>query len=477
MIGRFRERSYAFLFREVHPGTLGWIRIAYGVLMVWQFQKFGPYLEYLVGESEFFMTYDYFHWVTPLSVETGWALVTIGTVAGVLLIVGALYRLSALTIVFCWGYMFFICRGHYTNHYYLFLLLGVLMTFTNGHRWRSVDNLIYDRFPALRRLFWKDGIRPKTIPHWQIFIFQFQVVVVYFFGGVAKMNPDWVQGYPMRYWLADRGQWPVVGPILNNEVAVYFFSWGGLVFDTIVGFVLWSRYRVWALPVIGFFHISNHFIWLTIGGFPWFMLAATGAFFPHEWPEKFLNWLRNFGSRKRKPIATWDVPVRPLGWQRKVTIVLLAGFMSWQSLYPLRHFLYPGDPMISGEGALFAWRMMLVQREYGAKVRIAVDGNTVGYITGDSFLEYVNMRQLRRMFRMPKQFHRFAHFLRDEMQKTNPDIDPEIYAYLMIEYNGRPFQHVIDTTVNLAAEPYPLVKHAPWLLEEQEGLVAGTIQY
>ena len=120
---------------------------------------------------------------------------------------------------------------------------------------------------------------------------------------------------------------------------------------------------------------------------------------------------------------------------------------------------------MTGEGSTFAWRMMLTSRDYGAKLKIKVDGQTF-YVTGDSWGQYVNSRQFTRLCRMPKALHRFAIFFRDEMRKVNPGISPEINAFLIVRYNGRPFRHVIDTTVNLAAVPYEEFRHVDWVYSE-----------
>lgn len=50
-------------------------------------------------------------------------------------------------------------------------------------------------------LYTPKGIRKvNTVPIWLLFLFQFQIVVVYFFGGIVKLNYDWlILQQPIRF--------------------------------------------------------------------------------------------------------------------------------------------------------------------------------------------------------------------------------------------------------------------------------------
>jgi vitamin K-dependent gamma-carboxylase len=466
--------TYQSLFKPTHPATLGLLRICFGVLMIWEFQSIKPYIMGIVSNSKFFLTYDYFHWVKPAAPETMETLFVVGTIAAVLMLVGLLNRFSALTVCLVWSYFFLLCRGHYTNHYYLFCLVGFWMSMTDSNRWGSVDKLIYQAIPASRSWILGFGEDKETIPYWQVLIFQLQIFIVYFYGGLAKISWDWMQGYPMRIWLPQK---PWLPKFMHLEAVGIFMSWSGLLFDLCIGFMLMSRkYRWWALPFVLFFLVTNHLTFRTIGGFPHFMAACTLVYFDPEWPEKALNKLRNLMVRTKNQTTSkaQSAPIlRPITGLRKVFLGFLLVYGTWQVFYPFRHFLYPGDPSLTGEGATFAWRMMLTSRDYGAKLKVLVDGQTF-YITGESFFHYVNWRQFTRLCRMPKSLHRFAHFIRDEMQKSNPAAKPEIYGFLIVEYNGRPFRQLMDTTVNLAALPYQELGHVDWVYSDYMEEPAGS---
>ena len=92
--------------------------------------------------------------------------------------------------------------------------------------------------PAHRAKSFDAFLRPKrrsdTLPTWCLWLLRSQVGLVYFFAGVAKLNSDWLRGEPIRQWLADRDDYPLIGSWLDTEAAVWFFGYGGLIFDLAV---------------------------------------------------------------------------------------------------------------------------------------------------------------------------------------------------------------------------------------------------
>ena len=115
---------------------------------------------------------------------------------------------------------------------------------------------------------------------------RFQVAVPYVYGGIAKLNGDWLAGEPVRTWLAERSAQSVLGPWLAQEWLVFTLCYGGLAFDlAIVPLLLWRRTRALALAAALGFHLANAYLF-TIGIFPWLMIAATLLFLPPDWPRR-----------------------------------------------------------------------------------------------------------------------------------------------------------------------------------------------
>jgi Vitamin K-dependent gamma-carboxylase len=99
-----------------------------------------------------------------------------------------------------------------------------------------------------------EGGPREAVPRACLFILKAQIALVYFYGGIAKLNGDWLRGMPLSSWLADRADLPVVGPWLTHPQAGLFFSYAGLLIDLsalIHGYLLVQRLvplRHWLHP-------------------------------------------------------------------------------------------------------------------------------------------------------------------------------------------------------------------------------------
>jgi hypothetical protein len=100
-----------------------------------------------------------------------------------------------------------------------------------------------------------------------------------FFGGLAKINGDWLHGQPMGIGLTSQSEFPLIGRFLTQAWCAYLFSYGGMLFDLlVVPLLLWRRSRWITLLVVIGFHLLNASLF-NIGYFPWLMLLATALVF------------------------------------------------------------------------------------------------------------------------------------------------------------------------------------------------------
>lgn len=97
--------------------------------------------------------------------------------------VGFLYRLSATLFSLGYTYIFLINQPLYQNHYYLICLVSLLVIF---------------------------------VPACAIWLLRAQIAIVYFFGGVAKLNLDWLQSYPLRLAAVGFSQVALTALICSN---------------------------------------------------------------------------------------------------------------------------------------------------------------------------------------------------------------------------------------------------------------------
>jgi hypothetical protein len=125
-----------------------------------------------------------------------------------------------------------------------------------------------------------------------VIVFPLLMSIVYFFGGSAKLNYDWlIEAMPLHLWIKGRSDIPIVGPLFAFKSTAYLMAWGGFLLDTFIAFfLLHKRLRWWALGAAILFHATNHLIF-NIGIFPYLSLVMTSLYFEPNWPGKLVNWL------------------------------------------------------------------------------------------------------------------------------------------------------------------------------------------
>ena len=124
------------------------------------------------------------------------------------------------------------------------------------------------------------AVRP--IPYWHVFLFKFLFSLVYFWGGIAKMNSDWVRGYPLWLWIQDD-----MHPDKKYALGLAL-SLGGLAFDLFVPLFLYlERTRPLALVGCHCFHVMNCLMF-KIGSFPWLMHGTSLLFLNTHTPRHML---------------------------------------------------------------------------------------------------------------------------------------------------------------------------------------------
>jgi len=417
-----KNRIYSILFEPKQAYSLAIFRILFGIVMFFEFKGFYFYFLGEIQESRFLFTYDFFHWLKLLDRESIAILYIILFIALLFFTLGLFYRLAALIIFLGFTYSFLLDIGHYNNHYYFYCLVLFWFVITNANQCISLD-----------RFF---GRIPKTnfIPRWQLLGFQLQIFIVYFMGGIAKINYDWLQGYPMRLWLFHNSTkytgW--FQTFLQTESAAYLFSYLGIAFDLTVGFLLFFRKtKFWVTIPIILFHLFNHFTW-DIGTFPWAMIATCLLFF---YPEDFTNKSLtkkisfNYSNLHQKTISTF--------------------FIIWFAIHlliPLRHLTYKGNPSWTGEGHFFAWRMMLV--DISATIDIKIYSDNIDDIIYLNINDFLTKRQLKKLIRSPKDIIRFCAFLKKDVEEKTAMIDPQIRLEVWKSINERPPQLLNDTTLN-----------------------------
>ena len=448
------SRIASLCFAPVDIASLVFFRVAFGALMMWEVCRYFAYgwIGRFWITPHFLFKYYGFEWVHPWPGNGMYIHWGVMGVLAVFITVGFLYRFAVPLFFLLFTYSFLLDQSLYLNHLYLVCLLALLLSFMPAHRAFSVDAWLRPR------------LRSQTTPAWTIWMLRFQIGVVYFFGGVAKISPDWLRGEPMRAWLARRTDVPLVGQFFREEWAVYFFSYGGLLLDLlIVPFLLWRRTRWVAFIAAVLFHLMNARMF-QIGIFPWLGIAATAMFFPPDWPRRIFRWFRD--KKKTRATETTGTSAPALPRFAGAAIALLATYVAVQLFLPLRHLLYPGRADWTYEGHRFAWRMKLHDRVARAKFYV-IDENSYRQSEVPTRV-FLGDAQAKKMAARPDMILQFAHFLSTQLPRTG-EKPLRVEARVLASLNGRKPQLLIDQNVNLAAEPRTL-RHLPWILPLTEPL-------
>ncbi len=383
------------LDRAVSAESLAFFRIAVGLVMLLEaVSLFLPsessggrsHLEvYYAGrEVTFHLPYAGFGWLPLL--PSPWI-----QGVGVLLGLGAVgvglgfrYRFSALLTFLAWAYLYVVesTRTYWMSYYYLELLVLFLMPFLPAAARFSLDASKTVRAGMV------------LIPFWPIWLLRAQLVITYFYAGVAKLNSDWmVDAYPVRIflekpWVSARlrvllpADWAgMIERWVHSTALALGISWIGAAFDLTIGALLLARRtRFLGMVLMLIFHGTNHFI--LFNDIVWFPLLGVGTsliFLEPDWPSRVFRWLCN----PRVPTPEWRwfwgglvaVPGvgAALGWKGGPTAPAgkvakpfhlqnwtLAGVLAWtgfQALFPMRHALVPGDVRVTFEGLEWSWRL------------------------------------------------------------------------------------------------------------------------
>lgn len=480
------------LFRPIGIFSLAFFRVAFGAMSLWKVIDYlaqGRVQRYWI-EPSFNFTYSWFPWVEPLPNEGMVYLFYFLGLLSFLVMVGLFYRPAVLLLGLGFGYVFLLEETLYLNHDYLVILLCFLLFAIPSNKYFAADALIFKH-------------RSDVLPAWCLWLLRFQIGVPYFFGGIAKLNTDWLQGEPMRLWLSRRTSFPLIGDVFTQEWLVYLAAYSGLLLDLLaVPLLLWSRTRPYIFAALILFHFTNA-RWFTIGIFPWLMIAATTLFFPPDWPKLLWRSIKRQSLRIGLPslisgamfavAGAWfyeraELPVMAVGFVAGVLLVstllepaayksepnkdaapptrnnmivvgLLTTWVAVQALLPLRHFVIPGNPSWTEEGHRFAWHMLLRTKQ--STLSYLVTDPATGQRLELDPADILPAWQVSRLSGNPHLIHEFARYVARKFTEDGFE-GVEVRAIAESSLNGREPQFLVSPTVNLAAEPSE-GWHAEWI--------------
>ncbi|MEM6820916.1 MAG: HTTM domain-containing protein [Verrucomicrobiota bacterium] len=432
------------MHQPVDIASLVIFRIGFGYMMLWEVWRYfrNGWIDKYWIYPKYNFTYLGFDWVKPWPEEIIYYHFAFMGVLAIFIIVGFLYRISTIIFAFSFTYFFLLEQTRYLNHFYLTILIAFLMVLIPAHRCLSVDNRLGLSKPS------------NTAPAWAVWILQIQMAIVYFYGGIAKINVDWIlRGEPIRMWLRDKTDFPIIGGLFSQEPFIWSIVYGGVLFDLLIApFLFWKRTRLLAFIAAVGFHLTNAIIW-KIGIFPWFAIVATTIFFAPNWPRTFFK----IPTYKTDPSDTSE-PIWPMKPKMAALNILLIVFTISQLVIPFRHHLYPGPVYWTEEGHQFSWRMKLRSRR--GMTTFFVTDNKTGELIRIHPEAYLTQGQYETLQTKPDIILQFVEILKKEQAKKGRD-DIMIRAVSTVSINGRPRQILFDPELDLTTVKRSFL-HVPW---------------
>ncbi len=351
--------------------------------------------------------YFFPHWpFLPVASDTVfYGLLIVAGLSSFVLALGLATRWAAAALLLTSSYFWLIEMAYYNNHYYLQSLLALFFLLTGSKNSR------------------------KAVPAWHLYLFQFQICLVYFYGGLAKIQSDWLAGIPISIWFSAKGE-VLDMPILVSSWTHFGAAYGGLYLDILAPFfLLWKPGRKIIIPLLLAFHFLNSRLF-SIGVFPYLMLGT------------FLLFLDLEPIKKRLPQLT-GISASDTFRASKPLLVFLGCFVLFQVLFPLRHHLLPGDPSWNDRGHWFAWRMMLrTKSPVSCDFIIEKDGKVSRIVRAHNPLNAKQSRTLRTNTFM---LARYA-------QKLAEVHGGVVFVQAKVKLNDREPQFILNPSVGFTAQ-------------------------
>jgi vitamin K-dependent gamma-carboxylase len=386
--------------------------------------------------------FDFSDWIPVLPGKLIHIPFILQVIGALLLFTNKYSRLGALIYFLTFGYIFVLDISYYNNHFYFILLLCLLFTLYKPVKQKSA---LY-------------------VPKYLLYLFQFQVIVVYFYGGIVKLNPDWLlHQEPMRemLFLTNAHSWP--------ESFVYVYTYGSILFDLSIGFLLLvPSTRKVAVIITILFHVLNHLMFSSggnaaIGLFPIVMISTNLLFIDPEKIQQsisrvFPSFLKNETRKKSGNQTQVTLNFK----QNNITLAFIVVYVLAQLTIPLRHFFIPGNVDWTGEGFYFSWRMKIRSKKVSNTIYVKSDINAKP-LKVDPYT-ILNTLQYKMVCEHPAAMHHFVQYLKKTGKEKMGMKDPHFYLSWKCAMNGHPAAPVVDSTIDFGSLPHNKWGRDKWIL-------------
>lgn len=376
-----------------------------------------------------------FEWLQPLPGfgMYGW-FIAMGCL-GILVMIGYRYRLSLGLFTILWTLVYLMQKESYNNHYYLLILVCIIMLWLPANRAVSFD-VKQGRVAATSQM-----------PRWCSWIMIAQIGIVYFFAVISKLYPQWLNGHYISLLLTSREHDIFVKGLFDQHWFHLFIAWSGILFDLlIIPLLLFRRTRTAAFIAALVFHLFNAVV-LQIGIFPFFALSFVLFFYPPQRIRKIF--LRRWKMPEALPVRTPSAV-----WYFFIPYFLL------QIALPLRHHFIQGDVLWTEEGHRLSWRMMLRQKEGYATFRIVE--KATGFTTFYDMAKNLTPKQQGFVATKSDGIWQLCQQIKKDYAAQGKAV--AIYVHAMVSVNGGPFHPLVDPKTDMATADWNYFGHSGWVL-------------
>lgn len=452
------------LFSQTDIHSLVFIRITFGLIMFCEVIRllYLGRIDYYFIAPEFHFKYYGFSWVQNLGQTLGPSFIHILfftlAVLAIFIAIGIFYRLSLILFLFGFTYIFLIDKAIYLNHYYMVIIFSFLLCFMPANRFMSVDSTIIN-----------PKIHTTKTPYWCILLLKIQLEILLIYAGLIKINPDWLQLYPLKIWFARQGG------LFDNIWMMAIGSYGSILIHIIgAPMLFFKKTRIWIFLIYIIFHSINSYVFThAIGIFPWLTIALTTIFFEPNWPTKFFKKLgkNSVITNETKSSIT----------KQNIMIAAMFLWILFHSLFPLRKYLYHGNASWTHLGHYFAWQLKLNDYigmidfkviDNKTRQRLKYDIPSPGPLPDE--MRHLTNKQFSTMGCKPSLILQYTHYLKKVWSKKIGHDDISVYVDLICSLNHRQPRYMIDRNIDLTKVKADL-KHTKWVLPLDPNLKPGEV--
>ncbi|MCF6312519.1 MAG: HTTM domain-containing protein [Verrucomicrobiales bacterium] len=454
------SRFSKWFHRPVDGATLGLFRMCWGVFMLYEALWRLPHAANVYSGEYFHFKYQLFTWVVEL--PASWMVafeMLILAVAALGVLLGVLFRTSSVIFTLIYVHLFLIDEAYYNNYIYFALLISILLAFTGADKtfsvrsYRSRDN--------------ESVAIPRAVPFWNYFLLRAQIIIFYFYGGIAKLNVDWLSAQPLKHWFQNSVsiRYPMTW-FAHQDWFAWAVAYGGIFINLGAPLLLlWRRTRTFAIVALIAYHLMNSrlfmdglFPYLAIVGIIVFLEPSGGRYLWGRF-QKFVIGASNVRSLECSSLSHLRSKVK----KRRLVILWIVIYLSLQVAFPLRAYIFSDSSTWTEVGDKFSWTMRLRNKEAFVKFRFSHPEAEIWLNENSALSPRLTAAQVTAMSKHPWMMLQYAREL-DRILSENSMPDTKITVISVASLSARPYQVMIDPTADLTEIDYPFWGVADWIL-------------